>query len=93
MTAARPRRPTDGSRPPTDGAPLCPYCGRPFPTPRIRALHLGRTHPTRLTGAEHERFEAASAAEAAELRRLRLWAIAALVVLYFGLLFAYSAFA
>lgn len=76
-----------------DSPAVCPYCDRPLPSIEILALHVGRTHGSRLTESEQDRFDAAKTAEADELRRLQLKAVAGLVVLYFGLLFAYSIFA
>lgn len=71
----------------------CQYCDRRFPTAEILSLHLGRRHESRLTERERARFEDAKAAEADQLRLLQLQALAGLVLLYFGLLFAYAIFA
>ena len=80
----------------TDGATStrhCPYCDLAFPTAEIRTLHLGRSHPDRLTDAETTRFERALDRESRRLWLLQLRALLGLVVLYFGLLFAYAVFA
>lgn len=72
-------------------AAVCDRCGRPFPDADLLALHLGLAHLDDLGPDERRTFEAATREEAAALRVMRLQAVAALVVLYFGFLFAYSA--
>lgn len=68
----------------------CPYCDLTFPTAEIRTLHVGRTHPDRLTATEAARFERALERESRRLRLLRLAAVLAVVLLYFALLFTYA---
>lgn len=67
----------------------CPHCDRTFARERFRDLHL-REHEGRLTEAERAAYREAREAEDAALRRLQLKAVAALVVLYFGLLIAFA---
>lgn len=81
----------DTSVPPGESPATCPYCDRPFPSAELLALHAGRAHRARLSDAERERVRAAEASEAEPLRKLQLRGIIWLVVLYFGLLFAYAA--
>jgi hypothetical protein len=71
----------------------CSYCGRPFAAEQLLALHRGLAHGESLNDAEREAFVEATAAERADIRRFRIVALGALVVLYFGLLFGYAAFA
>jgi hypothetical protein len=77
-----------------DGASpvVCDRCGRPFPAERSLALHRAYDHPDGLTDAEREAAEAAYAVESDDLRRFRLLALAVVVALYFGFLFAYAVF-
>lgn len=70
----------------------CKYCGRAFPTEDLRALHRGQEHADRLNEDERAAYEAAYEAETDALRRYRLNAVAALVLLYFGFLYAYALF-
>ncbi|MFC6732279.1 MULTISPECIES: C2H2-type zinc finger protein [unclassified Haladaptatus] len=78
----------------TDEAPTsCPYCDQRFAREQWQALHLGLEHDGKLTPAEREAVETARDEEEADLRTFRLKALAALVFLYFGFLFAYSLFA
>lgn len=70
----------------------CDYCGEPFPRTDRLILHKGIEHPDRLDADEVDAFAAARSDEEAELRTLRLKAIGALVLLYFGLLFMYAIF-
>lgn len=83
----------DATVPDDDAPAVCPECGRPLPDERLLALHRGLQHYDALDAAERERFEAAYRDEGDDLRVFRLKALAALVVLYFGFLFAYAAFA
>lgn len=76
----------------TEAEPRCSYCGRRFVDGRVLALHRGREHPDRLSAGERTAYDAAYEAETAELRRFRLKALAVLVFVYFGFLFAYSIF-
>lgn len=71
----------------------CSYCGRPFAAERLLALHRGLAHETALSDTEREAFVEATEAERADIRRFRIVALGVLVVLYFGLLFGYAAFA
>ncbi|MFB6304350.1 MAG: C2H2-type zinc finger protein [Haloferacaceae archaeon] len=68
----------------------CEHCGRPFASERYRALHRGRVHPSALSEAEREDYEAALAEERADIRRFRIVALGVLVLVYFGFLFAYA---
>jgi hypothetical protein len=71
----------------------CDYCGHPFPTTDRLVLHKGLEHPQQLDDDEEDAFLSARADEEDELRTLRLKALGALVLLYFGLLFMYAIFA
>lgn len=77
---------------PSDAPAVCSRCGRPFPDGDLLALHRGLAHRDALDEAEVAAYERASRDEDDALRVLRLQALAALVVLYFALLFAYAAF-
>lgn len=68
----------------------CEYCGRPFPTANRLVLHKGVEHAERLDTEETAAYRDARSAEEDELRLLLLKAIAALVLLYFSLLFTYA---
>lgn len=68
----------------------CDYCGHPFPTTDRLALHKGLEHPQELDTDERSAYLSARAEEKDELRTLRLKALGALVLLYFGLLFTYA---
>lgn len=70
----------------------CEYCGRRFATPRLLALHWGHRHDDRLTASERDAYRAAYEEETRTLRRYRIKAVAVLVVLYFGFLFAFALF-
>lgn len=74
---------------PTD-APQCSYCGEAFPTEELRDLHRGLEHYDALDDAEREAFDDAYISETKRLRSFRLRALAALVLVYFGFLFAYA---
>jgi hypothetical protein len=89
------RRPDDVETSVPADAPVfcCSHCGRPFATEQLLALHRGLAHGGALTPDERAAYESALEAEAADIRRFRILALGALVVLYFGLLFAYAAFA
>jgi hypothetical protein len=76
----------DGETP----AAECPYCGRPFQTERLRALHVGERHPEECTDDERAEFEAAREAESDDLFIYHLKVIAALVVLFFVFVYAYA---
>jgi hypothetical protein len=76
--------------PPDRSAVECDYCGRPFADESLLALHRGYTHPTETTESERAAFEDAYETETSRLRRFRLKSLAALVLLYFGLLMVYA---
>ncbi len=71
----------------------CSYCERRFKRERHLALHLGLYHEESLTDTQAEAYRAAREAERHELRLFRLKALVTLVLLYFGLLMAFAAFA
>jgi hypothetical protein len=85
----------DGTTIPRNNSPEgeCEYCGHPFPTTDRLHLHKGLEHPQQLDDDEEDAFFTARADEEDDLRKLRLKALAALVLLYFGLLFMYAIFA
>ncbi|OLZ41545.1 hypothetical protein A6E15_11375 [Natrinema saccharevitans] len=64
----------------------CPYCGRPFQRVRYERLHRGRAHSERLSDRERAVLERARREEGNAMRRVRLYAVGAVVVIYFGLL-------
>lgn len=70
----------------------CRYCGRAFATEDLLALHKGQGHADVLDEDERAAYEAAYEAETDALRRYRLNAVAAIVLLYFGFLYAYALF-
>ena len=71
-------------------APACEYCGRPFESEELLALHRGLDHPEAITDTERTAFEEAHDREGDEIRRFRVIALGALVVLYFGFLMVYA---
>ncbi|MFB6126513.1 MAG: C2H2-type zinc finger protein [Halolamina sp.] len=76
---------------PADESPArCGYCKAPFPTDRVRDLHVGRAHAGAADEAERERYADGVRTERDDLRSFRLRALAALVLLYFGFLFVYA---
>jgi hypothetical protein len=79
--------------PPNADPHRCPHCEAPFTDEELLALHRGLAHEGALTADERDAFEAAYEAENEDIRRFRLKALALLVVLYFGLLMAFSVFA
>lgn len=81
----------DTDVPPGDSPFECEYCGRPFRHEDHLVLHRGLDHPDALSESEVEAFQETYRAEAEEIRLFRLKALALLVLLYFGFLFAYSA--
>jgi hypothetical protein len=93
MTDIDPDPESDVDVPPSRPVYACDRCGQPFAAESRLALHRGLAHPDDLTAAEREAFRAARDEEVADLRRFRLLALAALVALYFGFLFAYAVFA
>lgn len=68
----------DGEAPPA----TCPYCGRPFRTTRLRALHVGEAHAAQWTDAERAAHESAVAAEEDDLFLYHLKVVAALGSIY-----------
>jgi hypothetical protein len=75
---------------PTDGPYSCPYDGRAFATERARDLHVGRQHPDACTGAERGPVRGGARGRGDRGSQAAVKAVAALVALYFGLLFAYA---
>jgi hypothetical protein len=78
--------------PPDARAVVCDRCGRPFARESYLALHRGLAHEDDLTPDEQSAYRTAVDEETAQLRRFRIVALGALVLLYFGFLFAYAAF-
>ena len=74
-----PTRVPDGETP----AARCPYCDRPFPTERLRDLHVGEVHVDERTDAEREAHDEADEAELDELFFYHIK-----VVVLIGLLFS-----
>ena len=68
----------------------CPYCGRPFASADLLALHRGHAHPDVLTDDERAAFRAAYEDEQQAIREFRLKAIGLLVLVYFGFLVVYA---
>nr|WP_210423534.1 hypothetical protein [Halorussus marinus] len=71
----------------------CPHCGRPFRSERLRALHLGESHPERCSADERAAYETAREAEADDLFVYHLKVVGALVGLYAFFVFSYMAVA
>ena len=71
----------------------CPYCERPFPNDEILLLHKGQRHPGELSAAERSDLQDAYERESEQVRMVRLKALAALVLVYFGLIMTYAVFA
>jgi len=92
-TARPPRTAVETEVPPARKAHRCKRCGRPFARAESLALHRGLAHGHDLGPAEQEAYADALDDERADLRRFRIVALGALVLLYFGLLFAYAVFA
>lgn len=67
----------------------CSYCGRPFATERLHALHVGETHPGRCTDAEREAYERARQDEDDELFLFHFKVVGALGVTYALFVLAY----
>ncbi|ELZ22333.1 DNA-binding protein [Halosimplex carlsbadense 2-9-1] len=76
--------------PPDAPVAECEYCGRPFESAGLLALHRGRAHESTLTDDQRAAYEDAYEAESGQLQRFRLKALALLVLLYFGLLMVYA---
>lgn len=75
---------------PDDPPARCPHCGRPFADERFRTLHEGLAHYDHLDADRQADFADAYEAEQESIRLFRLKALAVLIVLYFGFLWAYS---
>lgn len=71
-------------------AARCPYCDRPFPAERLRALHVGERHPDAATASEREAYEAAYGTESDELFVYHLKVIAGIVVLVFTIAYTFA---
>lgn len=82
--------PPETDVPPDETPAVCGYCGRPLQTERLLALHRGLDHYADLGESEREAFSEAYREEEAELRRFRIYALGALVLLYFGFLIIYA---
>lgn len=67
----------------------CPHCGRPFRSERLRALHLGESHPAACTDEERAAYDEAREAEDEDLFVYHLKVVAALVGLYAFFVFSY----
>lgn len=85
--------PLDHAVPPDAEAFACPECGEPFARERHRRLHRGLAHYDALDESAREAYAEAYAAEEGDIRRFRIVALGALVLIYFGFLFAYAVFA
>jgi uncharacterized C2H2 Zn-finger protein len=68
--------------PEDEAPPRCPYCGRPFRTERLRALHVGDAHDRDCTDDQRLAYEEAQEAEREDLFVFHLKVVAALVALY-----------
>ena len=76
---------------PDDEDPVrCRYCGRPFPSERLRDLHLGERHADLLTAEEAAAYESAEEAEVDDLFVYHLKVVALLVVVVMGLSYVYA---
>jgi hypothetical protein len=71
-------------------AERCPHCSAPFADVETVRLHVGLEHPETLDDDSRERFRDTYRTESGLLRSFRLRALAMLVALYFGFLFAYA---
>ncbi|WP_053948716.1 DUF7410 domain-containing protein [Halolamina sediminis] len=84
------RASTDAAFAVDDDAERCPYCGRPFPTEHLHALHLGEEHGNALTEAEAERYAAADDRESDELFQFHIKVLALLTLITFVFLYSYT---
>ena len=76
---------------PADAEPVtCPYCERPFPSERLRSLHLGERHAGDLTAGEREAFETAEEAEIDDLFVYHLKVVSLIVIVVMGLSYVYA---
>ncbi|GAB7012371.1 DUF7410 domain-containing protein [Halolamina salina] len=73
-----------------DDAERCPYCGRPFATEHLHALHLGEEHADALTEDEAERYAAADDLESDELFKFHIKVLAVLTLISFVFLYSYT---
>jgi len=73
-----------------DDAERCPYCGRPFATEHLHALHLGEEHGDALTEEEAERYAAADDRESDELFKFHIKVLAVLTLITFVFLYSYT---
>jgi len=79
-------------RAPPDATPAtCPHCDAPFPTDRLRDLHVGHSHLADATDRERTAYEDALDADEDDLRMFQYVALAALVLVYFFFLMTYAA--
>jgi hypothetical protein len=79
---------------PSNESPVeCPYCEHPFPNDEILLLHKGQRHLQELSAAEQSALQDAHERENEQVRMFRLKALAALVLVYFGLIMTYAVFA
>jgi hypothetical protein len=76
-----------------DGAPTaeCPYCGQPFKSRRLWALHLGERHPGECTVAEGDAVGDATDEELDDLCIFHIKVVATLALLCAALVLAYMA--
>jgi len=88
--AASARDAPETAVPGDDAAATCPYCGRRFPRERAVTLHVGLDHGDAASDEEVAAFQSAYRDERDELRRFQLLALAVLIVVYFGFLFAFA---
>jgi hypothetical protein len=67
----------------------CPYCERPFPTSRARALHVGEAHPDACSDDERAAYEEADEAERDELFVYHLKAVVTIGLTWAGFVLLY----
>lgn len=93
-TEKRNQQPIDGVKTvvPADESPSahCPYCGHPFATEELCALHLGERHRDDWTDEQRERYESAYDAESNQLFIFHLKVIGALVSIFFLFTYVYA---
>lgn len=70
-------------------AEQCPYCGRPFPSAHLHALHLGEAHLEDCTEAERDAYEGARDEETDELFVFHLKVIGAIGLMWAVFVLAY----
>jgi hypothetical protein len=71
-------------------AATCPYCDRPFPSDRLRSLHLGERHGERLTDGQRSAYEDAEDQEVDDLFVYHLKVVSLIVVVVMGLSYVYA---